>query len=186
MYLFGVVLKYAAMVGIRPLRPGHKNPFNRRNISVLLIYSLFFISATAFLVFDANSFDEYAEAFYPWMTLSFIYVGFSMNVSLADDFFRLKEQCEQFIESGKPFNSSKLKKIPRKSHFSTEFHDDPISKRIFERTNGQIGKWTRIAFVSFLKVFPILTTVPIILWSYYRYFAMNLGGDAFFIYSYMK
>lgn len=100
MRLFWSVQEYAATVGIRALPLGQKNPFNRRNIGFLLIYSFFIVSGSAFIVFDANSFYEYAEAFYPWMTMIFTYIGLSINISMTSDMFRLIEQCEQTIDGG--------------------------------------------------------------------------------------
>lgn len=101
MQLFLAVQEHSAAVGIRPILPGQKTPFNGRSISVLLIYSLFFISATAFLAIDANSFREYAEVFFPWMTLSFVYVGLAINVAMTGGMFGLIAQCQEIIEGGK-------------------------------------------------------------------------------------
>lgn len=57
------IQKYGAVVGLRPFLPNQKTPFNSRNVKICLVYSLLFVSSTAFLVFDANLIREYAEAF---------------------------------------------------------------------------------------------------------------------------
>lgn len=100
MRVFLSVQEFAANVGIYPLQPGQTNPLNRRNIRVLLIFSLYVISYTAFIVFDANSFHEYAEAFFPWVTSSLIFIGLSINISMTKYMFRLLNNCERIIESG--------------------------------------------------------------------------------------
>lgn len=111
MRLFLAVQKYGYNVGVRPFLPDQKIPFNRRSVEVLLIYSLFIISSTAFLAFDANSFREYTEAFFPWMSVSFTFIGLSVNILMTNDIFRLVNSCEEIVERGKQTNLLKsLKK----------------------------------------------------------------------------
>lgn len=103
MKLFLVMEEFVGMVGIRPLRPNEKSSFNRRNVTVLLIFGLFFMSATAFLMFDAKTFRDYAEAFFPWSTLLIVCIGLLTNISKMTDVFALRAKTEQMIEAGERF-----------------------------------------------------------------------------------
>lgn len=100
-YLFKTLQQYGAILGLFPPRPGQTSFFNRRTTIVLMIFGLFLISSTAFLMLDAQTFGDYAEAFFQWMTLLFIGIGYVINVQKTGDMFRIIKHCEETIENGK-------------------------------------------------------------------------------------
>lgn len=77
MELFATTLKHAAMVGIIP---NLERKFNRRNIIVMLIFAFYFISATLYFIFDADTFLDYQICFFAWNTLLFVNIGFIIMV----------------------------------------------------------------------------------------------------------
>lgn len=95
------VEEYAAIIGIHPLQPGETQPFNRRNVGVLLIFGLFFTSITKFLLYDAETLQQYNEVFHTWITLLCVYAGFLFYILNTNHIYRLIENMEKFIDDGK-------------------------------------------------------------------------------------
>lgn len=96
-----VVIEYGALIGVNQPRLGEKQHFNRRNLVISLIYCVYFISITAFLLFDAHTFRKYTEVFFTWMTVLMVYFGYSNFILKTNDLFRLRDNVEKFIENGK-------------------------------------------------------------------------------------
>lgn len=101
MKLLEAGVDYMAYFGVRELRPGEKSYFNCRNVTVFVLLVLSFISCTAFVYFDANSFREYSEAFFPWISLLFLEVAYISNMLNARDFNALKENVEKSVDMRK-------------------------------------------------------------------------------------
>lgn len=99
MHIIQANIKYSTIIGIGPYEPGQESQFNRRNVGVLLIYGIYFILVTAYLV-DAKTFREYAQVLFPWITILFTFIGFLFNVSKTNDTFQFKNNLEKVIESG--------------------------------------------------------------------------------------
>lgn len=93
-----VIVDYAAIIGLRKLQPGEQSNFNVRNVGVLLFFISSFISATAFVFFDANTPREYTEAAFPWISLLFVCIGIFANIHQIARFFELKENVENTLE----------------------------------------------------------------------------------------
>lgn len=53
------------------------------------------------------------------------------------------------------------------------------SRAIYEDTNRQLEKLSGILYVAFVKVLPQLMIWPTFALSYVKYFATDLGADAF-------
>lgn len=66
------------------------------------------------------------------------------------------------------------------------FRTDPIAKWIHKDMNEKIGKWTKIAHTSLIKIIIPLGALPGCAISYYSYFTTDLKGDAFFAYEFSK
>lgn len=94
-------VKYASVVGLQPLESNEKNPFNRRNIIILLLFGLFStISANNFF-FLANTIQEYTESFFVWMTMSITYIGFLTAILNLIDIYLMLENFEEIIAERK-------------------------------------------------------------------------------------
>lgn len=98
MKLLAQIQAYAAFVGLHRPPPGINTTFNRRNIVFILSFGIFFISSTAFLIFNAKTFLEYEECFFGWCTCSFVYVGIIIFFRKLIDTFDYVEKLEQTFE----------------------------------------------------------------------------------------
>lgn len=101
MKLFVATRKYAAWVGMHELRPGEKSHFNRKNVALLFIFGLYFISTTALIIFDARTFREYTEGFFGWITLGSVYAGALIMIMKLRDLFSVIHHVEKFVETCK-------------------------------------------------------------------------------------
>lgn len=108
MKLFEPVLEYSALIGIRPLRPNEASVFNQRNTTFSVFYLLCSISSALSLYFDANTFYEYCQAFYFFISLTLVGIGLFINILLSKNTFRLKDTFEIII--GKCMNKIQIKK----------------------------------------------------------------------------
>lgn len=90
-----------AMVGIYEIRRVKQSNFTYRNVVILLMFGVFFISATGFLLIDAKTFREIAEAFFPWMTLLFVGIGFFVGIGDTKKMFQLIDHIEKIVEKRK-------------------------------------------------------------------------------------
>lgn len=103
MQLFEMTHKVMAMIGIRLYWPEVQNRFNCRSLGILTLFFLFSTSSTAFIIFDANSFREYEDACFAWISVTFTFVGLLINVLKAVDILRLIENFETICEICKCF-----------------------------------------------------------------------------------
>lgn len=101
MKLFKVIEEYWVIIGIQPTEFPERTPFNRRNIMIISIIGVYIVSTTLFLLFDASTFRECEEAFFPWITLSIEYIGLIQQVLNINDVFKFLDKIEIFIDSGK-------------------------------------------------------------------------------------
>lgn len=104
MKLLQMTEKIGAKFGVRRMRPGESSPFNRLNLAFSLLFGQFFISSTAFFLYDANTFYEYTLAFFGWMTWSFINVGYIVIILISPDIFGIADSAEAIIERRKFFS----------------------------------------------------------------------------------
>lgn len=95
MKLFQVIQNQMAIAGIRP---SQRTTFNRQNLIVLLLIGLSVISMTEFLLFDANTFQQYAKSFFAWISVFATFVGFYLIIVKSTDFYKYIEHLERIIE----------------------------------------------------------------------------------------
>lgn len=113
--LFQVIEEHWSIIGIQPISSPEKTPFNWRNILVISIVGVYFVSTTLFLLFDATTFRECEEAFFPWITLLVIAVGLIQQVMKTREVFQFFDIVGMFIDSGKLNLPARLRLSPQLS-----------------------------------------------------------------------
>lgn len=101
MKLFRKSQEYMAIIGVRPLWPGEKMPFNCQNVGVFLIFLQTLIMGTAFLVFDAQTLREYTECLFAWISVIAIFVGMILVVIRTQAIFQIIKNLENMVEQSK-------------------------------------------------------------------------------------
>lgn len=101
MKLFIAIKRHTATIGVHKLQPGEVGRFNRRNVGVLVLFEIFFTSATGYILYDINTIQEYAICFFEWVTLLSVFIGFVIMIFQSADVFCLIEHFEQSIENRK-------------------------------------------------------------------------------------
>lgn len=105
---FELIRELFQLLGIRPCQSNQKYNYNLRNSFVLIILAQLFAASTAFLLFEANSIDEYGQSFYLTVTsllLVFLWPCFIQNMG---DLFKLMEQINTFAAKRKSKKSSQM------------------------------------------------------------------------------
>lgn len=81
-------------------RPDGTGLMTRRNVTALSIYVIYFLLSTAYLLFSANSFREYAMCFFVWWTLVCMIIGFVVMIFQSPLLYGLLDALEDQIERG--------------------------------------------------------------------------------------
>lgn len=89
------ILGYASTIGV-----DGTGKLNRRNMMVLIIYTLYFLSSCAFLVYRAKTFRDNAMCAYVWVTLLSMIVGFSVMITKANTMFHVRDRFSESIKKG--------------------------------------------------------------------------------------
>lgn len=166
MKLFEEILKCIAIIGLYKFDSNNQNKFNYRNVGVLIFYALCFISCLAFVIYDAHTPREYAESFFTLFLLLFVGIGFFYNILKASDLFALQTKVEDDVD-----------------FFSAEH---PELLNLFVERNKTINKLTKLVHTLFIKVTIPSICIPPFFVSFYLYFEMDWGSDAFILYDFMK
>lgn len=101
MKLGQTIESYGRTLGVK--RPDGSGLFNRRNLMVLLIYVLYFLQSTAFLVHKARTIREYAMCFFVWFTLLDMIIGFLSSVITSPKMFYVLDSFNELIGKGITF-----------------------------------------------------------------------------------
>lgn len=124
--LFRFIQKTYQDIGIIPPRPNENHcSFNAKKWYFLFCLAQFFISAAAYLLFEANSIIEYGMVFYTCSTTVFSSVVYLILIWQRENILDFIANCEGFIQEkseyfsdrggGFFFNSS----ILSRNHFSS-------------------------------------------------------------------
>lgn len=92
---------YGAVIGIVPIAPGVLAKYNRRNLTVLLIFGVFFILSTAFILFDANTLKEHANAFFLWISVLVTFFAFFAVINIKLEMCDFLDKTEKIAENRK-------------------------------------------------------------------------------------
>lgn len=95
---FLVMEGYAKRLGVYR---NQSNVFNCRTICILLLFAMDSISITAHLVFDDNTFQNYTEAFFFWITLIGICIGLLIMLLKTNDIFKLLNTIDAIVDKRK-------------------------------------------------------------------------------------
>ena len=181
MLIFRSIQKYFAIAGINSYQSLQVHPFNTRNLIIFSIYGLCTVSNVIYFLYVANNFTEYADIIYRISTLTMCAVIYAILVSKMDKIFEIFDTLESVIDKSKskfkdlyhiPYHSNK-----KKSNFLGLIYPD--SERIYRNTNQTVEKWCQFLHLAGVKGSSTAILMFTILIGYGRYFATDLGNDAF-------
>lgn len=90
-------MEYAAIFGIRKIRSGESR-FNIRNVGVLMLLGLDFISVAAHIWFDANTFLDYALSIFCCLAFLSVWFGFIVMSLNSQELFRIQRDTDQLLK----------------------------------------------------------------------------------------
>lgn len=93
MKLFQTVLKNASVVGVNR-NSTNKNKFNRRNLTLVLMFGILIVSTIAYIYFDANTIKDYEQSFFALFSALTVFPGFLILIEKSrkiDQFVRAME-----------------------------------------------------------------------------------------------
>lgn len=95
------ICKFYENVGIKPPQPNKYYSFQWKHLICLLFLIQLFCTATAFILFEAKSVVEYAEAFFPSSTEVAAVICLTVSISKISTSLQLIEKFQEFIEKSK-------------------------------------------------------------------------------------
>lgn len=58
---------------------------------------------------------------------------------------------------------------------------DPVAKKLYEKTNAMVERWSELLYMGLVKISIPLVTLPFLILSYFLYFTTDLGSDSFLL-----
>lgn len=102
MKLFATVRVYFGIMGIRSSsQQPRKYSFNSVSLAILATLVYFSVATTAFILYDAESFKQFADSFYSTATAIATTLNFIAIICNSSIFFELIESFENAIETSK-------------------------------------------------------------------------------------
>lgn len=181
MKILQLVLRHCAASGFGPSQSTtQKYPINRKNVQALSFLCFAFGCSCAYFFLDANTFEEYTSSVYVSMSLMLIIAIYCTFI------WKNQQTCELFNSFEKIVNDSE-------SDFTHSIHSldssktfhvisglkYPASAENYVEINEQVEKWTKIIHFVYLKVNLHMIVIPKAILSFYLYFSMDAGRDAF-------
>lgn len=199
MKLFQTAQKNFALLGINPYDPSRKNQFNKNIFLYILLVVSCFTQTGAFLIFEANTFDEYTEGIY---ILSASILSPMAVASLAfqlKTLFKLIKRCENIFDSSKwemmdikvdSHRKFKLLANLTVNNFKYIIHlclntfsgmNVLASKELYEEVAQQAEQWSKWISIIAIKLTPLSGTILLLATSFFFYFVYDLGTDSFML-----
>lgn len=91
------VQNYFAIIGIVPPQSHQSHRLNMKNMTMLLIFSLFTVSANVFFVYEAENFRELTDSFYAACSATLTTLSFSTIIGRMYLAFEFIENLESII-----------------------------------------------------------------------------------------
>ena len=104
MKLFQAIQKYLIVFGFKSSQQSQKSSINATNLVVLTIFAHFSIATTVFLLFDAESFKQIVDSFYPASSAILATLNFIVIICNSSKLFKLIESFENTIQMSKMKN----------------------------------------------------------------------------------
>lgn len=101
MKLFQCVQNFFHMLSIHPSQHHQGNPFNPKNILIILLFATAFVSSTAALTFQAKSVKEFGDAFCGLVTELASLVFFLSLIQKMSAVQRLIEKFDGLVQKSK-------------------------------------------------------------------------------------
>lgn len=96
MKLFLSVRKFYEYMGVYPSQSRQTFPFNPRNVSILLILTVLFVSMSCSFLFKAKTIIEYAECFYISIATLGCLINFLTSFWKTTNIYMFAEKLEKF------------------------------------------------------------------------------------------
>lgn len=152
------------MLGIYRAQTFHQsNRLNVKNLSVLMLFGLFFIATILYLIFDAKTFIEYSQSMYGFAVGLALLTLFITIIWKSPQIFQLIDNYENTIARRKYaiFDSQAHNmRCLIVMHFkSIGMEKSAPSKVMYEKMNEKIEKWTSAVNIVFVNVTPYFLTL---------------------------
>lgn len=183
MKLFQSVQENFATLGITREQSIRNNPFNARMLAAFSTYILMIASIAVFFFHDANTFWEYTNNIYNLSAIILIFISFVTVVFNMRKCFALIDSCAAVVAKSEwtknvltftwifKWRTSAIKIIALGL-------DHPKSKAIYDKTNRNIEKFSRIIYLAAVKVTPFMGVLPKACANLIVYFATNMDNKA--------
>lgn len=117
MELFHFLQKIYKATGTYPLKINQSCSLNIRNLFYSISLILFFISTTAFLIFDASTVIELTETYFISLTILAVTANFFVHFWKTVNALDLIAKFEEFIKKSKLKNSNKIYRFKKNLKF---------------------------------------------------------------------
>lgn len=175
MKIFQLLQRLLRMVGISSTQTLQEDPFNLKNIIILIIFVFFCIFSTIFIFFEAKTSKAFSESICISLTMYSIVLIFL-------EFIQKIEQLIADFESAIQKRLLENKKLNEYVKHINGWHvsgiKNPTLADIYVKVNEKVDKWTDFFYLTIVKLSPILM-MPRFILTFFSYFSTDSGAEAF-------
>lgn len=99
--IFDSIKSNFAIVGANSLQSNGQNPFNLKNVMIILIINVQATLCGIFVFYEANSFREYVESVFAFSTVIVIHIVFPVFIWKIPKMFELMNNIEKIVNKSK-------------------------------------------------------------------------------------
>lgn len=182
MKTFDTIRHYFEISGITSSQSSRKDLLKFRNLLFFLVLGLDLISTGVFGYSEANSFEEYVDAFFAFSSAFICIYSYGIIFWEIPKLYRFINDLESAV------NKSEIIWLVFICFVLDLWFLDmsvclglvhPTSKRIYTKPDQQLEKLNGILQLVIVKVIPFSVVIPKYLTCFLMYFITDLGNDAF-------
>lgn len=187
MKLFQSICRFYQVVGIQPPQLNQNYSFRWMHLICVFFLIQLICTTVAFILFEAKSIVEYAEAFFPASTEIANMVNFIVCIFKITNIFQLIENFEKFIEKSEfysqhtqfnqCFPSNKLKFLKKKT--ITESHNHPDLMAMYNMIAAKFERLSNLGYLIIVKFTMVSFVLPPLAITGVNYFIYDLGNESY-------
>lgn len=172
-------MSHLSLLGYSQFKPMQTNLLHNRKLLIgCLAASLNTILCCLYVLLVANTFNEYIDSVFSASGSVGIFIIFSIYIWKIEELFQLIGQIQKTVDASKSDYFNATQSTEKCDTFPGMEIEELAA--IYTQTDRCIeNKLSKISYIFFVKFTPACLCLPNFVVSFYNYFAMDLGKEAF-------
>lgn len=183
--LFPAIRSVYQKLGIHPPQSNRNSGFNQHNLLILLVQSLTFGSAGAFLLFRVDSIVEFGTSFSSCIMILTNTIFNLINIVEMKNIVKLIGQFEDFIEMSRltqqSLNSFPLQNLIAFGTFEIGSQSNSASKTMYSNLSEKIKHISKWTYVFMMQIIVVGFASGTLASCYANYYIFDLKEESFIL-----